>query len=168
MNEAPLPPALPAPRKDPNDHTMAVIIATVIGTTSYFFPIVGGLYWPRATKWGALAVGLFIVVDLGRANQPWVIVWDYQSKYATDPVIEMLRQKPYEHRVAILPFPPPSRELALMYDVYRIEWAQHHFQFYNIQSLDIVQMPGTPADMVAFEGALRPVPTTSRGSRKAD
>ncbi len=33
----------------------AVIIATVIGTTSYFFPIIGGLYWPRATKWGALA-----------------------------------------------------------------------------------------------------------------
>jgi SSS family solute:Na+ symporter len=32
----------------------AVIIATVIGTTSYFFPIIGGLYWKRATKWGAL------------------------------------------------------------------------------------------------------------------
>jgi SSS family solute:Na+ symporter len=33
----------------------AVIIATVIGTTSYFFPIIGGLYWRRATEWGALA-----------------------------------------------------------------------------------------------------------------
>jgi len=33
----------------------AVIISTVIGTTSYFFPIIGGLYWRRATKWGALA-----------------------------------------------------------------------------------------------------------------
>jgi SSS family solute:Na+ symporter len=33
----------------------AVIIATIIGTTSYFFPIIGGLYWKRATKWGALA-----------------------------------------------------------------------------------------------------------------
>ncbi len=33
----------------------AVIIATVIGTTSYFFPIIGGLYWKRATRWGALA-----------------------------------------------------------------------------------------------------------------
>ncbi len=37
----------------------AVIIATVIGTTSYFFPIIGGLYWKRATKWGALAA-LFV------------------------------------------------------------------------------------------------------------
>jgi SSS family solute:Na+ symporter len=33
----------------------AVIIATVIGTTSYFFPIMGGLYWKRATNWGAFA-----------------------------------------------------------------------------------------------------------------
>ena len=33
----------------------AVIIATVIGTTSYFFPIIGGLYWKRATKEGALS-----------------------------------------------------------------------------------------------------------------
>lgn len=33
----------------------AVIIATVIGTACYFFPIIGGLYWRRATKWGALA-----------------------------------------------------------------------------------------------------------------
>lgn len=33
----------------------AVIIATVIGTTSYFFPIIGGLYWRRATRWGAMA-----------------------------------------------------------------------------------------------------------------
>ena len=33
----------------------AVIIATVIGTSSYFFPIIGGLYWKRATKWGAMA-----------------------------------------------------------------------------------------------------------------
>jgi SSS family solute:Na+ symporter len=32
----------------------AVIIATVIGTTSYFFPIIGGLFWKRATKEGAL------------------------------------------------------------------------------------------------------------------
>jgi SSS family solute:Na+ symporter len=33
----------------------SVIIATVIGTTSYFFPIIGGLYWKRASKWGAMA-----------------------------------------------------------------------------------------------------------------
>lgn len=33
----------------------AVIIATVIGTASYFFPIIGGMFWKRATKEGAIA-----------------------------------------------------------------------------------------------------------------
>lgn len=56
----------------------AVIIATVIGTTSYFFPIIGGLYWKRATKWGAMAalvVGggtqiLLIIYELFLLKQP--------------------------------------------------------------------------------------------------
>ena len=41
----------------------AVIIATVIGTTSYFFPIIGGLYWKRGTTsaaWSALLTGSII------------------------------------------------------------------------------------------------------------
>jgi len=37
----------------------AVIMATVIGTASYFFPIMGALFWRRATAEGALA-GLVI------------------------------------------------------------------------------------------------------------
>src|SRR5512136_1151602 len=56
----------------------AVIIATVIGTTSYFFPIIGGLYWKRATKWGAMAALvagggtqiLLITYELFWTNQP--------------------------------------------------------------------------------------------------
>ena len=38
-----------------NSIVSAVMIAAVIGTTSYFFPIIGGLYWKRATRWGAMA-----------------------------------------------------------------------------------------------------------------
>lgn len=49
----------------------AVIIATVIGTTSYFFPIIGGLYWKRATKWGALAA-----LIAGGGTQIVLIAWE--------------------------------------------------------------------------------------------
>lgn len=49
----------------------AVIIATVIGTTSYFFPIIGGLYWERATKWGALAA-----LVAGGGTQIALIAWE--------------------------------------------------------------------------------------------
>jgi SSS family solute:Na+ symporter len=52
----------------------AIHIATFIASASYFFPLMGGLYWKRATKEGALAglvvgglaqIGL-IIVDLAK------------------------------------------------------------------------------------------------------
>jgi hypothetical protein len=39
--------------------------------------------------------------------------------------------------------------------VYQIEWVQHLFQYYKIQSLDVVQMPRVPEDLAAFEAAVR-------------
>ena len=63
----------------------------------------GGFAGARA-RWGAVLLGLLLVVDLGRANQPWVVYWDYQEKYASNPIIDRLREKPYEHRVTMLPF----------------------------------------------------------------
>ncbi len=115
--------------------------------------IFSGWFAGRRARWGGILLGTLLVVDLSRANLPWIIYWDYKYKYATNPVIEFLREKPHEHRVAVLPFRPPQ-QLSLLNDVYRIEWAQHHFQFYNIQSLDIVQMPRMTRDYMAYEGAL--------------
>jgi SSS family solute:Na+ symporter len=70
----------------------AVIIATVIGTTSYFFPIIGGLYWRRATKWGALAaiiVGggvqiLLISYELFWLEQPLSMAYPQYSTLLTE------------------------------------------------------------------------------------
>lgn len=108
----------------------------------------------RRSRWGAVLLGGFLLLDLGRANLPWIIPVDWSRKYATNPVIEFLRQRPYEQRVVGLPFRMPQ-QLGLLGDVYRIEWAQHHFPFFNIQSLDIVQMPRMPEDLAAFESAWR-------------
>jgi hypothetical protein len=117
-----------------------------------------------ATLAGAL-LGLFLVVDLGRANQPWVIFWDYSEKYATNPIIEKLRERPFEYRVAGLPrwfpqvlsLPPQVAELEQYFrQLYGIEWTQHHFLYYDIQSLDIVQMSRMPADLEAFENTFQP------------
>jgi len=115
--------------------------------------ILSGWFAGKRARLAGILLGLLLVVDLGRANLPWIRYVDYKDKYATNGVIDLLREKPYEHRVAILPFRTPP-QLALLDEVYRIEWAQHHFQYYNIQSLDIVQMPRMPEDLVAFETAL--------------
>lgn len=130
------------------------VILLAVATFLFTWVIRGKFSGPRA-KWGAVVLGLFLVFDLGRANQPWIIVWDYEQKYASNPVLDRLRQNPYEQRVAILPFRPPQ-ELSRLNDLYRIEWAQHQFLYYNIQSLDIVQMPRMPEDLAAFEDALQP------------
>ncbi|MGO8927285.1 MAG: hypothetical protein ACLQU3_10390 [Limisphaerales bacterium] len=109
----------------------------------------GGFAGARA-KWGAGLLGLLLVADLGRANQPWIIYWDYNAKYASNPIIDRLREKPYEQRVAMLPFAAPP-QFALLGRLYNGQWLKHQFQYYNVQSLDTVQVPRMPEDLSAFE-----------------
>lgn len=120
-----------------------------------------GAFAGRNAKLGGILLGLVVMGDLIRADQPWILYWDYQQKYATNPIIEKLKEKPYEQRVAVLPewldrAVHAPQDWELIHQVYRIEWAQHHFPYFNIQSLDIVQMPRMPEDLKAFETALQP------------
>ena len=131
------------------------ILSLALATSILILIMIGSFAGKRA-KWAGILLGLVVVADLARADQPWIVYWDYKQKYASNPVIDLLRQKPYEHRVAILPFNFPN---AFEYflgpgGIYRIEWVQHHFQYYNIQSLDIIQMPRTPADLAAYQAAM--------------
>jgi hypothetical protein len=158
------------------DSGMAQSIASFsigqIGLFLFFFAaaiilmalVLSGKFRGPQARWGAVLMGLFLAVDLGRANQPWIITWDYKQKYASNPIIDKLRQQPYQHRVASLPrwlltlrLPQQLAETEQYFrQLYSIEWAQHHFLYYNVQSLDIVQMPRMPEDLAAFETALTP------------
>ncbi len=112
---------------------------------------------PRAKIGGVLLCAL-LVFDLGRANLPYIIHWDYKQKYevgSLNPIEKNLRNKPYEHRVAGLPFSAPQG-LELLDQVYRIEWMQQHFPYYNIQCLDIIQMPRMPEDLKSYLETLHP------------
>ena len=122
--------------------------------------IMAGCFAGKRAKLGGLFLGAFLVMDLGRADLPYINYWDYKQKYevgSLNPVEKILCDKPYEHRVAkLLPAPlsTPS-QFQLFDELYGIEWTQHHFYYYNIQSLDIVQMPRMPEDLQAYMGALR-------------
>ena len=99
-----------------------------------------------AAKW-AVPLGLLIVIDLTRANSPWVQYDDYKYKYeAGNPLISALARSPHEGRVTISPLPS-----GLLNQLYRVEWLQHQFLYNNIQSLDLVQMPRMATDHEAFE-----------------
>jgi hypothetical protein len=123
-----------------------------------------GVFSGKRAGLGGLLLGALLVVDMGRANLPWIIHWDYLQKYdidpkdsynSTNPIINFLRDKPYEHRVTDLP------SQTLLENVYRIEWMQHHFPYYNIQCSDIIQSPRVASDLAAYDMALAPSSATS-------
>lgn len=106
--------------------------------------ILSGALSGTRIKWAGLAMGLLVLTDFSRANSPWIIYYNYRQKYAANPFIDFLREKPYEHRVAarLIPHMPVaylSNDEAWP-QLYQV-MLEHHFQYYHIQSLDIIQMP---------------------------
>ena len=153
----------------PDENSARQIAAFSLGQLGWFVALltaaivlvtltIAGYFSGARAKVGAVLLGAFLVFDLGRANLPYIIHWDYKQKYEVgtlNPILEFLRQQPYEHRVAGLPFRAPPG-LELFDEVYRIEWMQHHFPYYNIQCLDIIQMPRMPEDLKTYLEALSP------------
>ncbi len=113
--------------------------------------VMSGMFSGSRSKWAGLLLGAVLVADLCRANAYWIVYYNYKDKYASNPVVDFLADKSNEHRVTVLPFNfGPAFQNFQQY--YHVEWAQHHFQFYNIQSIDIVQMPREPLDYGAYRG----------------
>jgi hypothetical protein len=143
-----------------NDSSAQQIASFSIGQVGWFllfFVLSGGLltcifsgaFAGTRARWGAIALGLLLVADLFRANQPWVVFWNYPQKYATNPIIDRLREKPFEHRVVILSDPTPENPFSL-YKLYNYVWLPQLFPYYNIQSINVVQMSRMPADFAAY------------------
>jgi hypothetical protein len=117
--------------------------------------IISGRFAGVRARWGAILLGLLLVADLGRADLPWIIFWDYQAKYESNPIVDSFREKPWEQRVAEFPLRPPPKYQPLE-RLYRLIWVQQLFPWYNIQSLDIVQLSRTPDDLADYNVAFRP------------
>jgi hypothetical protein len=118
--------------------------------------VLSGYFAGRRAVVGTILLGIFLVLDLTRVGSNWVNPYNWKERYvetADNGLFQFLRKKPNEHRVAIWPFGLPG-QLAIVQQVYGSEWLQHLFQYYNIQSLDIIQMPRMPEDIAAYEGAL--------------
>ena len=122
--------------------------------------IMCGIWSGRRQRWAGMVVGLILVGDLTRANLPWIVYYDYSEKYASNAVIDFLRQDPWLHRVTGRLMPkgggPLVNEQGQVFASLYQEWLEHHFQFYNIQALDVVQMPRTPLLDEAYMKAFQP------------
>lgn len=161
------------------DEAMAKAIATFsLGQVGWFILflalsvglftlVLSGYFNGRRARTGGLLLGLLLVVDLARVDTRFVVTYNWKERYESSPVLDFLRTRPYEQRVAIFPFdrfvnvsalPRELRPLVNQYSMfaqlYGLEWTQHLFQYYNIQSLDIVQEPRVAADKAAFEAVM--------------
>ena len=122
----------------------------------------GGFSGKRAV-WMPILFGIVIVADLARANAPWILHYDYEAKYQSNPIIDILKEKPYEQRVSAPPFlisqSSQDQTARLFPSIYQVEWLQHHFQYYNIPAIEMAQEPRPPAEKTAYLNAVGKNPT---------
>jgi hypothetical protein len=113
--------------------------------------------WTGSTAniaWTLLAV--LMIADMARSDVPWIRYYDYSEKYSPNPIVELLQDKPYEHRVIgrLEPRGPGSGITTGFGELYFF-WLQNDFPYHNIQTLDFSQMPRIPelerAYLKAFE-----------------
>lgn len=128
---------------------MWFFLGFLVITLGVLITIWAGWWRGSRIKWGWMILTVILVADLGRANWPWIQYYNYKERYASNPVIDKLKEHPpYYGRVSIL-----ARQLPL-YN----EWHQHHFLYYNIQCLEFAQLPRMPEDFAAYMGALQSNP----------
>jgi hypothetical protein len=133
-----------------------------LGASTCLLAVIFSGQFSGARTWVAgILLGALVLLDLGRADLPWIIYWDVAYKYASNPILDLLRDKPYEHRVALLPYAVGGgQQFGVFQQLYGLEWKQQTFPDYNIQNLDVIQEPRPPQDKVTFCKAL-PYPTAT-------
>lgn len=131
-------------------------------TGAFLFVVLSGRHGSRLSPaiFTGTAIGL-VVVDLGMANRPWIQHVNAGEKYVEDHLVQTLRPEDglSRGRVGVTPaFNTPSPQLknlvSLLEQLYRAEWLQHQFPYFDIASIDIPQESRPSADFEAFRSAL--------------
>lgn len=135
------------------------VLALILSLGSLLLILSGGIGQRPMTGWAV--AGVILVVDLVRSDIPWVKYYDYKSRYQSNAVVDLLKEKPWNHRVTAFLNPRRAGLLVVSQEFAFLEkeWLENHFQYYNIQSLDIDQMPRIPELEAAYLDAFLPKPT---------
>ncbi len=109
--------------------------------------ILSGAWSGRRAIWASVFLCAIMICDLGRADIPWIRYYNYKEKLSMNPVVEILRQQPWEHRV-VSRFAPMGP-----YDLGGADpnfgglchwWLENDYPFNDIESLEIDQAPRLP------------------------
>jgi hypothetical protein len=97
------------------------------------------------TAW--ICLGAILILDLGRADLPWIHYYDYKETYSQNLVVDVLTaKKPYEQRVIgrLSPRRTGSAPSPGVYGQLYNFWMQNDFPYHEIQCLDFAEMPRMP------------------------
>jgi hypothetical protein len=116
-----------------------------------------------------------MIADLLPVNRVWIVMVNWKEKYASNPTVEFLRERAYEQRVTKFPLErfvnlgrlpremqPVAQQYQLLNQLYVIEWMQHLFPYYNVQSFEVVQEPRVAVEKAAFEAVMAFAPPLRR------
>jgi hypothetical protein len=133
-------------------HEVGVFVAVLVVSIGLVTLIQSGAFAGRRARWAMAALGLVLAVDLGRADLPWILYYNYPERYASYPLLEVLRDEPYLHRVTAMParMLSDNQNLYTLNRVYQAEWLQYAFPYYGVQALDIPQEPRPSASKTNY------------------
>jgi hypothetical protein len=98
--------------------------------------------------WAWVFLSATMICDLSRADLPWVRYYNYQEKYSANPVVDVLRREPWEHRV-VSRFSPTLAYYDIAPDANWGKlchwWLENDYPYNDIQSLELDQAPRLPA-----------------------
>lgn len=134
--------------------TMAFLWCTVV----LIQLTLGGFFIPSRHHTFYWAMAVLVTLDLWRSNIPWVRYYDYTQRYEQNPVVDLLKERPWEHRVTAFLNPVRDGLLVLTQEFAYLqkEWLENHFPYNNVQSLDIDQMARMPNLERSYLGAFSP------------
>jgi hypothetical protein len=122
----------------------AVILAVSVALVTF---IQIGMFSGGRRAWAVVILGALVTLDLARADLPWIQPYNFKARYASNPVLDLLSKEPWLHRCSVFPVGHIQQSQVAQYIAIanniagRGPWLQWHYQFYNIQSIDLAQDP---------------------------
>jgi hypothetical protein len=108
--------------------------------------VLSGAWAGRKAVWAWIFFSAIMICDLSRADLPWIRYFNYQQKYSMNPVVDLLRHEPWEHRVVSRLSPMGPYDIAPdgNFGALCHWWLENDYPWNDIQSLEIDQAPRMP------------------------
>jgi hypothetical protein len=112
---------------------LAASVAVVVG-------ILAGVFSGRRAVCAWVLLAAIMICDLSRADIPWIRYYNYKEKMSPNPMVDLLKREPWEHRVNSRTW-PAGGYMTQSLTMPCHWWIENDYPFNDIESLEIDQAP---------------------------